>query len=142
MEQAERVAFEEQQEAYLQGMFDAFQILQGTGVIRASEKVENLIRRIENDSFNSQNGSFLLACPIDGVFAEHRQFYIILHFNNKYFISVPYPILYCHLLRGLQRQHVIQIIDACRIGLKDEAKTDKQEGCCFYQGICNHRRKC
>jgi|UPI0004AD9E0B hypothetical protein len=24
-------------------MFDAFQILQGTGVIRASEKVENLI---------------------------------------------------------------------------------------------------
>lgn len=43
MEQAERVAFEEQQEAYLQG----------TGVIRASEKVENLIRQIENDSFNS-----------------------------------------------------------------------------------------
>ena len=53
MEQAERVAFEEQQEAYLQGMFDAFQILQGTGVIRASEKVENLIRQIENDSFNA-----------------------------------------------------------------------------------------
>lgn len=53
MEQAERAAFEEQQEAYLQGMFDAFQILQGTGVIRASEKVENLIRQIENDSFNS-----------------------------------------------------------------------------------------
>ena len=53
MEQAERAAFEEQQEAYLQGMLDAFQILQGTGVIRASEKVENLIRQIENDSFNS-----------------------------------------------------------------------------------------
>ncbi len=53
MEQAERVAFEEQQEAYLQGMFDAFQILQGTGAIRASEKVEDLIRQIENDSFNS-----------------------------------------------------------------------------------------
>lgn len=53
MEQAERVAFEEQQEAYLQGLLDAFQILQGMGVIRASEKVENLIRQIENDSFNS-----------------------------------------------------------------------------------------
>ena len=53
MEQAERVACEEQQEAYLQGMFDAFQILQGTGVIRASEKVEHLIRQLENDSFNS-----------------------------------------------------------------------------------------
>lgn len=47
------MAFEEQQKAYLQGMYDAFQILQGTGVIRASEKVENLIRQIENDSFNS-----------------------------------------------------------------------------------------
>ncbi len=53
MEQAERVAFEKQQEAYLQGLLDAFQILQGMGVIRASEKVENLIRQIENDSFNS-----------------------------------------------------------------------------------------
>ena len=58
MEQAERVAFEEQQEAYLQGMFDAFQILQGTGVIRASEKVENLIRQIENDSFMLRMGHF------------------------------------------------------------------------------------
>ena len=53
MEQAERTAFEEQQEAYLQGMIDAFQVLQGLGVIRASEKIENLIRHIENDSFNS-----------------------------------------------------------------------------------------
>ena len=53
MEQVERVAFEEQQEAYLQGLLDAFQILQGMGVIRASEKVENLIRQIENDSFNA-----------------------------------------------------------------------------------------
>ena len=53
MEQAERVAFEEQPEAYLQGLLDAFQILQGMGVIRASEKVENLIRQIENDSFNA-----------------------------------------------------------------------------------------
>ena len=53
MEQAERVAFEKQQEAYLQGLLDAFQILQGMGVIRASEKVENLIRQIENDSFNA-----------------------------------------------------------------------------------------
>lgn len=43
VKQMERVAFEEQQEAYLQG----------TGVIRASEKIENLIREIENDSFNS-----------------------------------------------------------------------------------------
>ncbi len=53
VEQMERVAFEEHQEAYLQGMFDAFQILQGTGVLQASKKVENLIREIENDSFNS-----------------------------------------------------------------------------------------
>lgn len=53
MEQAERVAFEEQQEAYLQGMIDAFQVLQGLGAIRASEKIENLIQHIENDSFNS-----------------------------------------------------------------------------------------
>ncbi|WP_418751429.1 hypothetical protein [Frisingicoccus sp.] len=52
MEQAERAAFEEQQEAYLQGMLDVFQILQGTGVIRESETVENLIRQIENDLFN------------------------------------------------------------------------------------------
>lgn len=52
-EQAERAAFEEQQEAYLQGMVDAFQVLEGLGVIRASEKIENLIKRIENDSFNS-----------------------------------------------------------------------------------------
>ena len=52
-EQAERAAFEEQQEAYLQGMMDAFQVLEGLGVIRASEKIENLIKRIENDSFNS-----------------------------------------------------------------------------------------
>lgn len=53
MEQAERVAFEEQQEAYLQGIMDAFQVLEGLGVIRASEKIENLIKHIENDSFNS-----------------------------------------------------------------------------------------
>ena len=53
MEQAERAAFEEQQEAYLQGMLDAFQMLQGLGVIQASEKIENLIRHIENDSFSS-----------------------------------------------------------------------------------------
>lgn len=52
-EQAERAAFEEQQEAYLQGMIDAFQVLEGLGVIRASEKIENLIKHIENDSFNS-----------------------------------------------------------------------------------------
>ncbi len=38
MEQAERVTFEEQQGAYLQEMFDAFQILQGTGVIWTNEK--------------------------------------------------------------------------------------------------------
>ena len=53
MEQAERVAFEEQQEEYLQGIMDAFQVLEGLGVIRASEKIENLIKHIENDSFNS-----------------------------------------------------------------------------------------
>ena len=53
MEQAERVAFEEQQEVYLQGIMDAFQVLEGLGVIRASEKIENLIKHIENDSFNS-----------------------------------------------------------------------------------------
>lgn len=53
MEQVERVAFEEQQEVYLQGIMDAFQVLEGLGVIRASEKIENLIKHIENDSFNS-----------------------------------------------------------------------------------------
>ena len=53
MEQAERAAFEEQQEAYLQGIMDAFQVLEGLGVIRVSKKIENLIKHIENDSFNS-----------------------------------------------------------------------------------------
>lgn len=53
MEQAGSAAFEEQQQAYLQGMMDAFQVLEGVGMIRASEKIENLIKHIENDSFNS-----------------------------------------------------------------------------------------
>ena len=53
MEQAERTAFEEQQEAYLQGMIDAFLILQGMDVIQASGRIENLIKQIKNDSFNS-----------------------------------------------------------------------------------------
>ena len=41
-------SFAEQQEAYLQGILDAFQILCGLGILTATENVEKIIERIKN----------------------------------------------------------------------------------------------
>ena len=47
-EQMQSKAFAEQQEAYLQGMIDAFQILFGLGVLSANENVEKIISKLKN----------------------------------------------------------------------------------------------
>ena len=44
------VAFAEQQEAYLQGLLDAFQILFGLGMLSPNENVKSIIEKIKNDS--------------------------------------------------------------------------------------------
>ena len=49
-EQMQSKAFAEQQEAYLQGMIDAFQILFGLGVLSANENVEKIISKLKNGS--------------------------------------------------------------------------------------------
>ena len=41
-------SFAEQQEAYLQGILDAFQILCGLGILSTTENVEKIIGRLKN----------------------------------------------------------------------------------------------
>ena len=48
MEQLMSKAFAEQQEAYLQGLLDAFQILCGLGILSVNENVEKIIARLKN----------------------------------------------------------------------------------------------
>ena len=43
-------AFAEQQEAYLQGILDAFQILSGLGILPLNQNVEKIIAHLKNDS--------------------------------------------------------------------------------------------
>lgn len=43
-------AFAEQQEAYLQGMIDAFQILCGLGILSTNENVEKIVTKLTNGS--------------------------------------------------------------------------------------------
>ncbi len=50
MEQMLSTAFAEQQEAYLQGMLDAFQILCGLGILSTNENVEKIIADLQNGS--------------------------------------------------------------------------------------------
>lgn len=44
--QLQQVAFEEQQEAYCQGIVDALQILSGLQLIPINENIENLIKKL------------------------------------------------------------------------------------------------
>ena len=48
IEQILSKAFAEQQEAYLQGMIDAFQIFCGLGILSTNENVEKIIARLKN----------------------------------------------------------------------------------------------
>ena len=48
IEQILSKAFAEQQEAYLQGMINAFQILCGLGILSTNENVEKIIARLKN----------------------------------------------------------------------------------------------
>ena len=50
IEQMQSKAFAEQQQAYLQGMLDAFQILFELGVISSNQNVEKIIAHLKNDS--------------------------------------------------------------------------------------------
>ncbi len=50
IEQVQSKAFAEQQQAYLQGMLDTFQILFGLGVISSNQNVEKIIAHLKNDS--------------------------------------------------------------------------------------------
>lgn len=50
IEQMQSTSFAEQQEAYLQGMMDAFQILSGIGVISTNNNVEKVIAKFINGS--------------------------------------------------------------------------------------------
>lgn len=50
IEQIHSTAFAEQQEAYLQGMLDAFQILSGIGIISTNDNVEKVIAKFKNGS--------------------------------------------------------------------------------------------
>ena len=49
-QQMQSKAFAEQQEAYLQGILDAFQILSGLGILSSNQKVEKIIAHLKNDS--------------------------------------------------------------------------------------------
>ena len=62
IEQILSKAFAEQQEAYLQGMMDAFQILCGLGILSTNENVEKIIARLKNGEpfFSIKILSFLL----------------------------------------------------------------------------------
>ena len=48
IEQILSKAFAEQQEAYLQGLFDAFQILCGLGILSTKQNVEKIIDCLKN----------------------------------------------------------------------------------------------
>lgn len=48
VEQILSKAFAEQQEAYLQGLLDAFQILCGVGILSTNENVEKIIGDLKN----------------------------------------------------------------------------------------------
>lgn len=48
MEQILSKAFAEQQEAYLQGMLDAFQILCGLGILSTNQNIEQIIAHLKN----------------------------------------------------------------------------------------------
>jgi len=50
MEQMLSKSFAKQQEAYLQGILDAFQILSGLGILLSNQNVEKLIAHLEKDS--------------------------------------------------------------------------------------------
>lgn len=50
IEQLQSAAFAEQQEVYLQGIMDAFQMLSGIGIISINENVEKIIAKFENGS--------------------------------------------------------------------------------------------
>ena len=50
VEQLWSAAYAEQQEAYLQGLLDAFQILFGLGMLSPNENVKSIIEKIKNDS--------------------------------------------------------------------------------------------
>ena len=50
IEQMQSKVFAEQQQAYLQGMLDVFQILFGLGVISSNQNVEKIIAHLKNDS--------------------------------------------------------------------------------------------
>lgn len=49
-EQIKSEAFAEQQEAYLQGMIDFFQILSGIGILSTNENVKKIIAEFKNGS--------------------------------------------------------------------------------------------
>ena len=49
-EQLLQVAFTEQQESYLQGLLDAFQILCGLGILSTNKNVEKIIAELKNGS--------------------------------------------------------------------------------------------
>lgn len=49
-QQMQSKAFAEQQEAYLQGILDVFQILSGLGVLSSNQNVEKIIAQLKNDS--------------------------------------------------------------------------------------------
>lgn len=55
IEQIQAVAFEEQQEAYLQGFIDAFQIFCGTGLITVNEDIRKIISKL-NDNVSNGTG--------------------------------------------------------------------------------------
>lgn len=48
IEQVLSKGFAEQQEAYLQGLLDAFQILCGLGILSTNENVEKIIEHLKN----------------------------------------------------------------------------------------------
>ena len=48
MEQMLSKSFAKQQEAYLQGMLDAFQILCGLGMLSTNDNVEKILGRLKN----------------------------------------------------------------------------------------------
>lgn len=50
IEQIQTLAFAEQQEAYVQGILDAVQILYGFGILSSSDNVEKIIADIKNSS--------------------------------------------------------------------------------------------
>ena len=49
-QQMQSKAFAEQQEAYLQGILDAFQILSVLGILSSNQNVEKIIAHLKNDS--------------------------------------------------------------------------------------------